>query len=445
MKLLEYSPKQKACIQYAIEEGRINLWEGSVRSGKTINSLIAFALWVSDAPPGSLLMVGRTSDTLRRNVLEPLMEIVGTRYLRVSYGAGWAQLFGRKIHLLGADNQAAESRIRGLTLAGAYVDEVSIIGANHGREFFQMLLTRLSVKGAKVFGTTNPSSPSHWLLTDYLEKAELVVTREGTVKLPRNAPDGLGVYRYRFTLDDNESLPAEYVDSLKASLSGIFYSRFILGEWIASEGAIFPNFSISTPVVPPSMELEDYTVGIDVGTTNATHAVMLATNRHTRTVHVLGEHVSTDATLTYSQQVEALDAWIRSFGLRVRPVLVVDPSARAFRNEVRRVTGVYPWAANNKVLEGISDMGTLLANNVLQVHEGRSPVLVSEIQGYRWDLKASERGEDKPIKEADHGVDALRYGIQAIKKSWKPWVTVDHTPTPAFQPAWKSHPQMGLF
>ena len=76
MKLLEYSPKQKACIQYAIEEGRINLWEGSVRCGKTINSLIAFALWVSDAPPGSLLMVGRTSDTLRRNVLEPLMEIV---------------------------------------------------------------------------------------------------------------------------------------------------------------------------------------------------------------------------------------------------------------------------------------------------------------------------------------------------------------------------------
>ena len=38
-----------------------------------------------------------------------------------------------------------------------------------------------------------------------------------------------------------------------------------------------------------------------------------------------------------------------------------------------------------------------------------TPILAGELAGYRWDTRASERGEDKPVKEDDHSVDALRY------------------------------------
>jgi hypothetical protein len=37
--------------------------------------------------------------------------------------------------------------------------------------------------------------------------------------------------------------------------------------------------------------------------------------------------------------------------------------------------------------------------------------LVEELMGYSWDPKAQMKGEDKPIKKADHGPDALRYGL----------------------------------
>lgn len=444
MELLPYTPKQQMALQLA-QQGRINIWEGAVRSGKTINSLLAWAYFVGTAPQGPLLMVGRTSDTLRRNVMEPLVDILGTKYVRVSYGGGWAQIFGRKIYLIGADNQAAESRIRGLTLAGAYVDELTIIGANHGQEFFNMLLTRLSVKGAKVFATTNPGHPNHWLLKNYLDNAEIILDRTMNAYHNTAAPKGLGVYRYRFTIEDNESLPAEYIASLKASLTGVFYDRFILGEWVQAEGAVFPHFTVCEENLPPRMELENYVIGIDVGTTNATHAVLLATNYVRKTVHILGEYRTSDNTLTYNQQVELIYRWIRGLSLPVQPHVVVDPSARAFRNEWKRVVGIYPWAAHNAVLEGISDLGSLLSQGVLKIHKDTSPVLVGELQGYRWDSKASERGEDKPVKEEDHGVDALRYAIQAIKKTWKPWVTVDHSPPPKYEPPWKKHPQTRIF
>ena len=426
-------------------EGRINIWEGAVRSGKTINSLLAWAYFVGTAPKGPLLMVGRTTDTLRRNVIEPLIDILGTKYVKVSYGGGWLAIFGRKIHLIGADNQAAESRIRGLTLAGAYIDELTIVGANHGEEFFSMLLTRLSVKGAKVFATTNPSHPNHWLLTNYLQKAEITLDRENNAYRDTKAPPGLGVYRYRYTLDDNESLPQEYVASLKASLTGVFYSRFIEGEWLASEGAVFPHFQISKTPLPPQYELEDYTLGIDVGTTNNTHVVLLASHRNSQTLYILGEYVSTDATLTYNQQVENIQTWLNTHQLLVKPNVVVDPSARAFRNEWKRVTGEYPWAANNKVLEGISDVGTLLASQKLQIAQEHAPKLIGEIQGYRWDLKKRKKGEDRPVKIADHGVDALRYAVESTKKVWRPWVTIDQTPLPIWEPEWKNNDQYGIY
>lgn len=439
MELSPPTPKQRACIQLA-QEGRVNVWEGSVRSGKTINSLVAWANFVGTAPKGPLLMAGRTTDTLKRNVMEPLIDLLGSKYVRASYGGGWAQIMGRKVHLVGADNQAAESRIRGLTLAGAYVDELTIIGAGHGQEWFEMLLTRMSVQGAKVFATTNPGHPNHWLLKNYLQKAAVTVTKDNIIEHNTQAPPGLQVYRYRYTLADNPALPQEYVESLKASMSGVFARRFIEGEWVAAEGSVFPNLDTTKPLTIAPQHLHNLVVGIDVGTTNPTHAVLLGTvtdpSDSTDKLAVASEYRSSDNTLTYAQQVARINTWLSGLHLPHPPTIVVDPSARAFRNEWRRATGTWPWSADNTVLTGISDLGTLLTRDLLLVDQAVTPILAGELAGYRWDTRASERGEDKPVKEDDHSVDALRYAVQALKKQWKPWATTKPPEEIMFRPAW---------
>ena len=141
------------------------------------------------------------------------------------------RLFGRKIYLEGASNAQAESKIRGMTLNGAYCDELSLFP----EDFFAMLLSRLSVSGAKLIATTNPDNPGHWLKRNYLDN------------------DALDLLDLKFTLDDTPFLPSEYVRALKTEYTGVFYDRFILGNWTAAEGRIYEDFSQKCVISPQFM------------------------------------------------------------------------------------------------------------------------------------------------------------------------------------------------
>ena len=136
------SPKQAQALAL-VKSGslrRINILEGSVRSGKTWISMIMWGFWVAGAPRnGAYLMAGKTLTTLRRNVLEPMCGIFGDCF-SYSLSRKEGSLFGRKIYLEGAANAQSESKIRGMTLNGAYCDELSIFP----EDFFTMLLSRLS-------------------------------------------------------------------------------------------------------------------------------------------------------------------------------------------------------------------------------------------------------------------------------------------------------------
>ena len=178
---------EKAIESITGDHRRINIWDGAVRSGKTVCSVVAWLRFIISAPPGLLLMAGKTERTLKRNILDPIASIIGDKF-QISPSAGEAVIFGRAICLVGANDQRAEGKLRGATLAGAYGDEITL----WDESFFKMLLSRLSLENAKFFGTTNPDSRYHWLLTDYLQN------------------DGIDIARHQFTLDDNLNLPKSY-------------------------------------------------------------------------------------------------------------------------------------------------------------------------------------------------------------------------------------------
>ena len=253
------NPKQYDFMLY--DDRRINLLTGSVRSGKTYVSLLKWAIFVGSMPENvEFLMTGKTLTSLKRNCLGLLQDLVGVNNFSYSVSNKSAKLFGRTIWLEGANDDRAESKIRGMTLGGAYVDELTQIP----EDFYKMLLSRLSVKNAKLYATTNPDAPNHWV------KVQIIDNDEIDKKV------------WSFTLDDNEILKKEneeYFEQLKKeyqSMGGVFYQRFILGLWVLAEGLIYQQFANNSEMFMKDEAKDEYgnkinfliiSIGIDYGAT----------------------------------------------------------------------------------------------------------------------------------------------------------------------------------
>ncbi|TQN27481.1 PBSX family phage terminase large subunit [Haloactinospora alba] len=412
---LPLSRKQLGSI--AESTAAVNVWDGAIRSGKTIASLLAWLMFVADAPRGGeLLITGRTRETISRNIMGPLQDpaLFGSITDHVSYtsGAPTAAILGRRIHVIGASDSKAEKTLRGMTVAGAYCDEVTVLP----EEFFTQLLGRMSVDGAKLFGTTNPDSPAHWLKTKFLDKR---------AELPH--------WRYwHFTMDDNPALSGEYVQQKRAEFTGLWHRRFIAGEWVAAEGAVYDMWDPATHVIPwaslPRMR-RVLTLGLDYGTTNATAALLLALGEDGR-LYLVDEWRHDPragaSRLTDGQLSARLRDWLDQPHLPEQPDMrpewvVVDPSAASMRLQLHR-DGLTSASADNDVLRGISLTATLLAEQRLLVSD-RCTGFINEAPGYSWDDEATEKGEDKPLKIADHSLDAARYALATTEALWRAHLT----------------------
>ena len=235
---------------------RINLLYGSVRSGKTWISLLKWAIWVGQqAQDKQFLMVGKTITTLKRNCLVLLEELIGDN-ITYSISQKKAVIFGRIVWLEGANDERSESKIRGMTLMGVYIDELTQIP----QDFYLMALSRLSEKGAVFLATTNPDHPKHYVKTEIIDN------------------DLLDKQVIKFLIDDNIFLDETYKENLKKEYSGVFYQRFILGEFVRAEGIIFPEFAnspdrwtIKREDVPKTFRTVE--VGFDIGGNGSAYAM----------------------------------------------------------------------------------------------------------------------------------------------------------------------------
>ncbi|MDE7193762.1 MAG: PBSX family phage terminase large subunit, partial [Oscillospiraceae bacterium] len=265
--MVNFTAKQSEIIRL-LKRGelrRINILQGSVSAGKTWISLILWALWVATRPREYLyMMCGKSLQTLKRNCLLPLQELIGSRNFSYSLATKEGVLFGHKVMLEGANDQRSEGKIRGITLGGAYCDELTLFP----KDFFVMLLSRLRVEGAKLIATTNPDVPTHWLKTEYLDNNALCDSL-------------LSVF---FHIDDNTTLPAEYVESLKKEYTGVYYDRFIRGDWVVANGAIYRAFSDNPSaynVGIPALPHFDYiNIGLDFGGNGSQHALVASGITH---------------------------------------------------------------------------------------------------------------------------------------------------------------------
>lgn len=387
-----FSPKQLGVIEAA--DARVNLLDGPVRSGKTMASIVWWINYVATSPHDKFLMTGKTKDTLYRNVLNDMFSMVGSKNYKYNKSEGVLHMFGKEIYCVGANDEKSEGRIRGMTVAGWYADEITL----HPKSFVNQGLARTSIEGAKAMWTTNPDSPYHFIHQQYIEDGEKY--SKGIVK------------RFPFQFDDNYALSDEYKESLKALYSGLWYKRMILGLWVLADGSVYDMWDEERHVITdeqlPSGSTR-HVVGVDYGTNNP--CVFLLIGLVSNKYYVLREYYyawrenmkqKTDA--DYSRDFKEF------VGETHIDTIYIDPSASSLiaqlhHDGINKITH-----ANNDVLPGIQTVSKLLADGGLFVHESCKNVR-REFTSYVWDENAQKRGEDKPKKEKDHCMDALRYAI----------------------------------
>lgn len=400
---MQLSPAQHASILESTVA--VNGWEGSIRSGKTIASLIRWAEYCWTAPQGHLAILGWTLTTIQRNVLDPLINI-DPSIVRYTRGSNVAWIMDREVQLVGFSDKRSEAVIRGLTLAGAYVDEATLMPEGT----FVQLLGRLSVADAKLFFTTNPDAKTHWMQKRYLSRL-----------------NDLTDWRvFHFTMDDNPGLSPEYIAAKKREFTGLWYRRFIEGEWVSAQGAIFDMWDPEAHIVPHG-ELPELIrvlgVGIDYGTTNATSAVALGLGTDGLLYAV--DEWRHDASETQMRQTDAqLAAGVRTF-LRSLPLppdwVIVDPAAASFKVQLAADGVGNVMNGENDVLYGIRTTASLFSTGQLRISD-RCTGLLDEIPSYSWDPKATDDGRDRPLKVADHSTDALRYAVATTETLWRPYM-----------------------
>ena len=376
--MVKYTPKQRELMRLwqHNELARLNLLEGSVSSGKTWISLVLWAFWVKTMPADGLyMMCAKSLTTLKRNCLLLLQDQVGESNFRFSLPAKEGYLFGRRVLLEGANDARSESKIRGLTLQGAYCDELT----QFPEDFFAMLLSRLRMPGAKLFATTNPDRPNHWLKVNYIDRA-----------------DELDFLDVQFTIDDNTELDPEYVENIKREYTGVFYQRFILGLWVVAEGLVYPMFDPAKHVTEKRTSGEYY-IAVDYGTVNPCAMELICL--HNGEAHVCDEYYynsrEKNNRRTDEEHYKGLEKLAE--GHEIKRV-IVDPSAASFKETIRRHGKFAVWDADNSVLDGIRLTGTLLQAGKITM-SAKCDGLIQEIQSYVWDEDAPE---DAVIKENDH-------------------------------------------
>jgi len=392
---IRLTEKQKEYIRES--NHRWNIKHGATRSGKTFLDVYLIPMRIRDRAheEGINLLLGNTKGTLQRNVIEPMQKLWGIRNISDIKADNTCRIFGEKCYCLGAEKINNVDRIRGASVKYCYGDEV----ATWEEDVFTMLKTRLDRKCSMFEGTTNPRNPDHWL-KQFIDS-------------------GSDVYSQHYCIDDNTYLDPVVKAEMKKELSGVFYERYILGNWVLAEGLIYPMCDKALEKV--SGQIRDCCMSIDYGTLNAFAALLWVRIGDVwyaeRGYYYSGRE--SGMTKTDEEYGEELDRFFQNAvqELHLQPFLqggrkmrtIIDPSAASFITLMQKKHWCKVMKADNDVLNGIRETATALDLGIIKLSPEIGE-LVQEIKGYSWD----DSEDDKPIKTNDHYMDSMRYFVKTM-------------------------------
>ena len=403
-----FSKKQRKVLNWWCPDSPVKdkdgiIADGAIRSGKTVSMSLSYVLWAMTTFNGQNFgMCGKTIGSFRRNVLFWLKLMLKSRGYKVAdHRADNLVIVSRGdvenyFYLFGGKDERSQDLIQGITLAGCFFDEVALMPES----FVNQATGRCSVEGSKFWFNCNPDGPYHWFKTKWIDK----IADKNLLYL-------------HFTMDDNLSLSEKIKARYRSMYSGVFYDRYIRGLWAVAEGIIYDMFDKAKHIIDDLKGIINtkYYVSCDYGTQNATVFLLWAKNSDGRWVVVKEYYYSgrdENSQKTDTEYADDLKEWLCG----IKPTkIVIDPSAASFIAELKK-RGYAIKKAKNDVVDGIRFVASLLNEEKIAVHKSCINTIL-EFNSYIWDEKASERGEDKPVKQHDHAMDAVRYFCYTIIKN----------------------------
>lgn len=399
-KFKPFSKKQRKvlnwwCATSPVKDKEGIIADGAIRSGKTLCMSLSYVMWAMNQFSGQNFgMCGKTIGSFRRNVLFWLKLMLKSRGYGVTDHRADNLVIITKgdtenyFYIFGGKDERSQDLIQGITLAGCFFDEVALMP----QSFANQATGRCSVDGSKFWFNCNPDGPYHWFKTEWIDKKE----------------EKQLLYLH-FTMDDNLSLSEKIKERYRNMYSGVFFKRYILGLWVVAEGVIYDMFEPAKHVINTLQGLirTEYYVSCDYGTQNATVFLLWCKGIDGKWIcckeyyHSGREEEKQKTDVEYADDLEK---WLD--GIKPKRI-IIDPSAASFIAELKKRKYSIKKAKND-ILDGIRYVATLLMREEIGIYKECTNTL-QEFASYRWDEKASQRGEDKPIKQADHCMDAVRY------------------------------------
>jgi PBSX family phage terminase large subunit len=298
---------------------------------------------------------------------------------------------GNTYYFFGANNEASQDVVQGMTAAGALADEAALLP----QSFVEQMIARCSVDGAKIWFNCNPKGQLHWFKQDYIDKRK-----------------DKRIYYLQFRLDDNLTLSKRKKEMYKRQFTGVFYSRNILGEWVAASGRIYDMISSGDTVPATGRKYSKYYVSIDYGTQNPMAYGLWGLNGGT---WYKCDEYHYDGRKTQRQKTDAeyYDDLVAFANGRPITAVIVDPSAASFITAIRKGGLFTVKKAKNDVVDGIRCTSTAIQNGRIKFTDA-CPETMKEFETYVWDDAAREKGKEQPLKVNDHHMDETRYFVYTI-------------------------------
>lgn len=391
--MTEFSAKQRRVLTWWMP-GSLDchkeaiVCDGAVRSGKTLAMGLGFFLWAMSCFRSQKFGVcGKTIGSLRRNVLSeilPKLEALGaTCQEKRTENLVILKLWGRenRFYTFGGRDESSASLIQGITFAGILLDETALMP----RSFVEQACARCSVAGSRLWFNCNPEGPEHWFYKTWIQEAE-----------KRNC------LRLQFTMEDNPSLTEAIRERYRRLYTGVFYQRYILGQWVQAEGRVYDFFTPDMLRSAPE-DCQDWYISCDYGTVNPTSMGLWGRKGESwyRVAEFYFDSRREKRQMTDGEYADALENL--AGGRRLRGV-IVDPSAASFIEVLRR-RGIPVRKAKNDVLSGIRLTSDCLKSGKLVICD-TCPDCIRELGEYLWEPGG---GKDRVRKEHDHAMDDMRY------------------------------------
>ena len=388
-------------------QDKLQFYEGPVRSGKTLASLISLAGYIMTHDVTQGIMSGNTQSSVIRNCVKSVPGLLtilpdaymvdrdGSKQVIVPKSTGEV-----KIYLFGADKADSEDSLRGLSIDFWYADEIT----KHHMNFINEAFARSSASDHPfMLWSSNPESPLNPIYTEYTDRF-LAYSDE------QKRTFG-GYHEFHFALSDNPIMTKPKIEALKLLYTGVEYKRKVLGERCIAEGLVYPDVDER---YFKEFDLKDVDIrycAIDVGFDHPTVMMfggMFKGNRHDW--RIVAEYYDEKSNKTTSDYyADFLDVCKRLNISPNRLIIAIDPSAKAMRLEFYR-HGLSVIRAKNDVLEGISFTRNMIYNGYLSFGPPRDfPHTLPEFGTYSWNPKAALIGKDEVIKVKDDCMDAIRY------------------------------------